>query len=515
MNKINNRFCSWKKKYSFDHCELDNKEYGKYLSSYLRNQSKPLVLNLNGSWGTGKTHFLKQMYSDLRFKHDYPVIYIDAWKSDFSDDPLLVLISEFLEQFQSMNFVINAADKEKEMLRIVAKFSKRIWNMATIGVGTYLSGQTNNSAVVEFAKTLTFTDNDAYKVGQSLTNNYKEQLNAIEDTKRILGEYLDYFNKDRRKIFVLVDELDRCRPTYAIEMLEVIKHFFALDNYIFVVATDTEQLSHSIKAVYGSSFDGSEYLSRFFNRSAALPKPEKKLFANLLVKDSSLASHSSELLIFGHDTYSTTGVSEMIYEISEMYHLSLRRMEQVFQKFEAAVLFELETAGRLFDLRLLLQLIAEYDSPYFSACYKARTRSDSELYVLPKNIKNDYESASDDILHLIFKPNNHEIKRLAPENKMYSVEQQVTYTVIWEVANQLSTAGKNKTLSVLDAYEVLSQLDEKRLMTVHSLQHDQHVKDVLIETIFSQFKPFINSNKYVWTRNDYFKAVELSSSIYS
>ncbi|MEZ9473478.1 P-loop NTPase fold protein, partial [Vibrio lentus] len=106
-------------RYSFNKCELNNEEYGTYLSSYLRSQKKPLVLNLNGSWGTGKTHFLKQMYSDLRFTHEYPVIYIDAWKSDFSNDPLLVLISEFIEQFKSLNMNIKATDKEEESKRSI------------------------------------------------------------------------------------------------------------------------------------------------------------------------------------------------------------------------------------------------------------------------------------------------------------------------------------------------------------------------------------------------------------
>ncbi|NMT18763.1 NTPase KAP, partial [Vibrio parahaemolyticus] len=84
----------WQKKYNWDDCGLNNGEYGNYLSSYLRTQRTPLVLNLNGSWGTGKTHFSKQLYVDLLHNQGYPTVYINAWESDFTNDPLLVIISE-------------------------------------------------------------------------------------------------------------------------------------------------------------------------------------------------------------------------------------------------------------------------------------------------------------------------------------------------------------------------------------------------------------------------------------
>ncbi|TOL41491.1 hypothetical protein CGH98_24085, partial [Vibrio parahaemolyticus] len=77
---------------------------------------------------------------------------------------------------------------------------------------------------------------------------------------------------------VFIDELDRCRPSYAVEMLEVIKHFFELDNVVFVVATDTEQLQHAVKAVYGQLFDAQLYLGRFFRRRFSLLELSRKQF---------------------------------------------------------------------------------------------------------------------------------------------------------------------------------------------------------------------------------------------
>lgn len=515
MTKKGSRFDCWKEKYSFDKCELNNKEYGSYLSSYLRSQTKPLVLNLNGSWGTGKTHFLKQMYSDLHFKHGYPVIYIDAWKSDFSNDPLLVVISEMIEQFKQLDPMIDTADKEQELLKVLGKYSKKLWNVAAIGVGNYASEKFDNATIVDLAKIATFKDEEEVVVGRNLTDNYKNQLSALNDCKLALTHYVNCFPEGKRKVFVLVDELDRCRPTYAIEMLETIKHFFSLDNYIFVVATDTNQLSHSIKAVYGSEFDGTEYLSRFFNRSAALHEPDKGRFAKLLVNDSSLID--IDVKIVNACGYSTDFMAKLLYEVSVMYNLSLRRMEQVFRKLESCVLYELDTENRYFDIRLLIQLIAEYDSPEFHACYEARKEFNGKHYILPKNFKLKLEVGNDDIPEITTHLHQKEIKKIEPTNLEYPAQLKQNYKFSWDFANSFENEPKLDEVTVRDAHrsikeekEQYSNLSDSNIATSIKL-YSKIVFDVF--TYFQELNKTQKGDEYIWTRNDYFKAVELSSTI--
>lgn len=78
--------------------------------------------------------------------------------------------------------------------------------------------------------------------------------------------------------FIFIDELDRCRPSYAVEMLETIKHIFDIKGIVFVVATDTEQLQHAVKAIYGEGFDARLYLGRFFNSRFSLKAPDLRSF---------------------------------------------------------------------------------------------------------------------------------------------------------------------------------------------------------------------------------------------
>ncbi|EPF7601697.1 KAP family P-loop NTPase fold protein [Vibrio vulnificus] len=387
MNSQSAKFDSWKTEYSWSNCKLNNGEYGQFLSSYLRTQKTPLVLNLDGGWGTGKTTFLRQLYCDLHFEHEFPCIYIDAWESDYSNDPLLVIISELLEQLERASQRFHAAEVEKKILAVLGKFGKKLWNTAAIGLGGYLSNKVTNGAFLEIAKEYTFTDAEAAILGTNLTINYKQQKSALTDARQALETLVEFCPDDKKKVFVLIDELDRCRPSYAIEMLETIKHFFELNNYVFVVATDTAQLRHSVNAVYGNKFDGQEYLSRFFSRSAKLPQPNLDSFSRMLV-DKVPDENLKNVFCINESENLKDCLSETFAELSDLYGCSLRRLEQTFRKFESIIVYAAEKEPDLMiDANLLIQMLIEFDSPRFATLYEARVTSTTMSIVIPGAIR--------------------------------------------------------------------------------------------------------------------------------
>ena len=65
------------------------------------------------------------------------------------------------------------------------------------------------------------------------------------------------------KVIIFIDELDRCKPTYAVKLLERVKRYFNGDNYISVYSINMQQLQHTIKKFYGVDFDAHKYLDRF------------------------------------------------------------------------------------------------------------------------------------------------------------------------------------------------------------------------------------------------------------
>lgn len=129
-------------------------------------------------------------------------------------------------------------------------------------------------------------------------------------------------------MYVFIDELDRCRPTYAIQMLERIKHLFDIPNLAFVIATDTTSLSHSVKAVYGGDFDSKQYLQRFFHRTYKLPAAtrEKIIARMILQSDIDLEMWSTPDPLPNAETYAS------FFDItSRKFGLSIRQAQQSIQ----------------------------------------------------------------------------------------------------------------------------------------------------------------------------------------
>ncbi len=99
-----------------------------------------------------------------------------------------------------------------------------------------------------------------------------------------------------RPLIVMIDELDRCRPSYAIELLEVAKHLFSVDHIVFVLAVNRSELAHSIRALYGSDFDAEGYLRRFFDVDFRLPEPDRKSFIDAMMDTQQIKKHFGEAL---------------------------------------------------------------------------------------------------------------------------------------------------------------------------------------------------------------------------
>ena len=73
------------------------------------------------------------------------------------------------------------------------------------------------------------------------------------------------------RVLFLIDELDRCRPDYAIAYLETIKHIFDIQGAVFILAADRQQLENSAKRAFGPNLDFEEYYRKFVHREVLLP----------------------------------------------------------------------------------------------------------------------------------------------------------------------------------------------------------------------------------------------------
>ncbi|MED5514798.1 MAG: P-loop NTPase fold protein [Pseudomonadota bacterium] len=332
MEQFNCKYPEWLIEYTFDNCKLNRKEYGEFLTNYIKGEHDGFVLNLNGSWGTGKTEFLRRLYTHLT-SEGHPTIYIDAWESDFSEVPLSVVASELINQLSIINDNIGS-DLEK----ITGFLGEALKGTVIAGAGLVTKYLVDDSAAGrEIVKTVFEASPKDFLT--SIKKDHQEQVEAIKSIRNelgVLGEVLKQVHGKELPVIVLVDELDRCRPNYAIEMLEVIKHFFTTKNFVFVVATDTTQLQESIKSVYGTNFDSNTYLKRFFNREAKLAEPNIEHYLGL--HDFSFSEFAGKVV-----TYPLIEVSQhktlvkYIEWISKAYELSLRDIDQLIDKLKACL----------------------------------------------------------------------------------------------------------------------------------------------------------------------------------
>ena len=177
-------------------------------------------------------------------------------------------------------------------------------------------------------------------------------------------------------LFIFIDELDRCRPTYAIEMLETIKHIFDLKGVVFVVATDREQLQHSIRAIYGDGFDSQRYLERFFHRSVTLHRPSTHDFIANLIAESQIINNAltneAEISLYYQKGDRVDAVVGILANIADELSMEPRTIKKWIERLEAA----LSTNPRA-DIVVLSFLLALYT---FEPQLFAKIKTEDNIY---------------------------------------------------------------------------------------------------------------------------------------
>ncbi len=241
----------------------------------------PCVLALDAPWGYGKTMFLDMWAKSLRLKGFPVVASFNAWETDFTNHPFLALSSELTKE---LKFCIETAPSPipeplkrvaQELIRVVPQLAGEL-----VPIG---GGAMESVLAALFAAASKKADTNE----KADTNDYLDVKADIASFKKKLAELAQGLSKP---LVFMIDELDRCRPSYAVELLEVAKHFFAVDNVVFVLAVNRDELAHSVKALYGSGFDADVYLRRFFDLDFQLPKPGREQFVQGLLNTTKLTS---------------------------------------------------------------------------------------------------------------------------------------------------------------------------------------------------------------------------------
>ena len=217
------------------------------------------IIAINGAWGCGKSFFIRQVcevldhdyqkkrktplaaaedfekieeiinqHEELKIEpldHYFITIYYDAWCHDDHDDPLLSLIYEIESRYEEL-------------------FCKKdsLFDDTCDILKNQIEKKRGLRSIIEAEK---------------MKEDFRKLLDAL------YGKEMDGSEKGR--ILIVIDELDRCKPDYAVKILERIKHFVDLEKVFFVYCLNKVELCKSIECFYGRNLESTMYLNKFFD----------------------------------------------------------------------------------------------------------------------------------------------------------------------------------------------------------------------------------------------------------
>lgn len=350
---------------SFKNDILDRESFGEALLNLVIRSSDALVISLDGKWGEGKTTFVK-MWQGLLSESDIPNIYIDAFSIDYVDDAFISVVSSIL-RYAEDSVVYEHRDKVLQLKEKSKKIGCKLlsWT-ARIGVKAATLGIVKNSDIDE----LVDIKDDLSKTTSDLVGNFIEEqiiensrnVELIDSFRVLLSDMPSRLNKDCNKpLVVIVDELDRCRPTFAVEMIEKIKHLFSVKNVVFVLVMNKMQLEESIKSVYGMNVDAHTYLQKFISIEARLPTK----VANSRI--SNIRKYANKLIALHEiETWGDlASIVDCMDVIGNHFGLSLRQLEKVFTHISIYYATISERHKRIVPYITFLSTIKVIDPDFF------------------------------------------------------------------------------------------------------------------------------------------------------
>ena len=301
----------------FAQCKLDREQYAEVLTQIVQNYSDGFVLSVNGSWGTGKTTFVK-MWKQYMENNGLTVAYFNAWENDFISDPLTALLGE-------INALIKPSGERtlENAIKAAGKIAcSSLGKIAKLTLKSILGGDVADAVEA-------IIDRGGEIVQEEILE-YEDKKKQMINFRNEITTYLEA-ELSQKPMVIIVDELDRCRPDYAVEVLERIKHLFSVKGIVFVLAIDKIQLCNAIKGYYGSEhIDANEYLRRFIDLEYILPEPSRGVFCRYLYRYFGLNAK------LGAEDYDISGaITEGKYLLdfldlfTERLQLTLRQIEKL------------------------------------------------------------------------------------------------------------------------------------------------------------------------------------------
>jgi len=297
-----------------------------------------LVVGLNSPFGSGKSTFLEMWRYSLEHRQEKGekafLVLLNAWEGDFYGDPLFAIVSALVDRVQkeggSAEKIINAA---KDLGWFTTAIGGQIVKKVT-GVDLGAAGK--------HAKKKKKIRNDKKQLVPDIFSIYEGRKKAMLLLKKAIQEFAE---DTESNILFLVDELDRCRPDYAISYLETIKHIFDVKGAVFLIAADRKHLENSAKTAFGIDLNFDEYYRKFIHREVVLPVVSDTNYKKMVSKyvNYYLEGGGSRNCFMKVDPDRV----DKITELAGAHNLTPRQLQEVFRTLGHLLETSEENKGRL------------------------------------------------------------------------------------------------------------------------------------------------------------------------
>ncbi len=289
------------------------------------------VILLDGDWGSGKSTFAKQWAGLLRTRK-HPVVEFDAFEADYHDNAFAAMFAALLDGLG------DAPDGPSSRPVWVQSMRKAFVDLAR-ATPSILAGVAAGSPFGPVATTLfEATKHMVEQSGQRPDNGFDEyleqQLDRIRGETRAVSEFrgklaeavtaMTASGDGIAPLVFIIDELDRCKPSFALNVLERMKHVFSADGVCFVLVTHLSELTNMVRHAYG--LERPElYLDKFHHLKVDV---DQLLSSGGTDVSSEYISYLCEKMGLGkpdkdYDWFAT------LVNLARLHELSLRSLERV------------------------------------------------------------------------------------------------------------------------------------------------------------------------------------------
>ncbi|MCT6700915.1 KAP family NTPase [Rheinheimera sp. 4Y26] len=309
----------------------------------------PFCIGLDAKWGNGKTAFVNYFLKPASDSITLPIVIFDCFEQERSGDPFISITQHILQAFPQ-NSKVDIHDAREKVVMTAKKVASASGAILFKALARTVLRQDADEVLNTFlneeqAKIISDETTVAMEnyVSEKLRNGLQEKA-AKESFRTAVLELAEKLSK-HGKILVVIDELDRCRPEFALEVLESTKHILNAKGLVFVIAYHKEQMHTLIRHQFGSDIDAGQYLHKFINLDLILPITK--------IRDSDTHFGSLVKQFFRPFTINERTVAEFS---------SILRTLNIFYSFEARTIekicttFALCEGGRL-DLRLQILIV--------------------------------------------------------------------------------------------------------------------------------------------------------------